>query len=392
VLQLSLPSSHSDLPYPIYLSPPLITMVPVKTAVVLPDGAQIDLIIPLSSGTTLNTLQEVAVERAARHHPASTLQSNDILLQLESQAGPFLHPDDKVEDVISARETVYVVLKQQFISAQPSRSLQAEPSMTSSGYGTDFQLRVITPHLAHCHEDIRTIPLLGNGRVFPASSTLRELREAISNSLDVTLGPGEPQSRECNCKIAEVSSDMASLSAKRKGKILVVSGFSNVTWVDVLEPTHGSIMASLKQYLGETFEETKTIHLKGGDQNDDDLFTLLPVVSVCEKSRHSDVPQSTTASSAFSTLLDLHTAEGPIETPSLDFSVEKLGLTDLLVNGVLSIYAIERRASSSTTKGQILGKDAMFSAADCWVSDQHSDISKYRVYANRRAGIRSFRE
>lgn len=340
-------------------------MAPVKTAVILPGGVRIDLIIPIGSGTTLQALQDLAVERAARHHTATIFPGEDILLRLENETGPFLYTNDKVEDVVSTGDTVFVILGPSLISGSPP---QSEPFVTTTRSADDFQLRVITPYLAHCHEDIRTIPLLGSGKVFSANTTLLELREVIASSLDISLRPEFSQLQECNCSMANMSSGMPHLSTEGSSKILVVSGLSKFAWVDILEPTYGSIMAGLKQSLGEDFEDTKSVHLKGGGQTVGDAFTRLPVVSVCAKSRHSNLPPITTASPAAISMLDLHTAEGPIETSCLNFSIEKLGLTDLVVNGVLSIYAVERRSDSTTIARQILGKDALFSTANHWVS------------------------
>lgn len=366
-------------------------MAPVKTAVILPSGNRVDLIIPISSGSTLTVLQDLAIERAARYDLADISQVTDILLRFESQSGPFLNPDDKVEDVISVGETVFVMLQDSSTSAS-SRRLQSGSSTTSVRSANDFQLRIITPHLAHCHEDIRTIPLLGGGKVFSASSTLRDLRAAIADSLDVSLGPEEQQPQECNCKMAEIGSGMPQISVEGSSKVLVISGFSNIVWVDVLEPTYSSIIAGLRHLLGETFEDVKTVHLKGGDQTDDDLFTRLPVVSVCAKSRHSKMYQTATASPMNTSILDLHTAEGPIQTSCLGFSVEKLGLTDLVVNGVLSIYAVERRADSTASKRQALGKDAMFSTADHWVSSLCYVASNFTEMLTGMPKIRIFQE
>ena len=102
-------------------------------------------------------------------------------------------------------------------------------------------------------------------------------------------------------------------------------------------------MTGLRQIFGDTFEDAKGVHLKGGVQTDDDWFTRLSVVSICAKSRHSSMQHTSKSSSAATSMLDLHTAEGSIETTRLDLRTKNLGLTDLLVNGVPSIYAVERR-------------------------------------------------
>jgi hypothetical protein len=349
-------------------------MAPVKTAVILPTGTQIDLIIPLSSGTSFKALQDLAIERAGRHHSTNVSGVTDILLRLGSRSGPFLFPDDKVEDVASPGETVFVMLTELSPVAFASKEVQAGPSVITSQPPDAFQVRVITPHSAHCHEDIRTIPLLEKGKFFSAQSTLSDLRASIAASLDVLLGPDPPLPQECNCKLADMSSSARHPPMEGKLKVLVVSGFSEVAWMDVLTPTYGSIMAGLRQRLGETFEDNKTVHLKGGNQTEEDVFTNLPVVSVCAKSRHSDMHHQTSTTPPFgvTSALDLHTAEGPIQTSCMDFSAQRLGLTELVVNGVLSVYAVERKADPVSPERQVLGKDAMFSTASHWVSLSNS--------------------
>lgn len=90
-------------------------------------------------------------------------------------------------------------------------------------------------------------------------------------------------------------------------------------------------------------------------------------------------------------MLDLHTAEGPIETTRLDLTVKNLGLTDLVVNGVLSIYAVERRVNFTGTEKQTIGKDAMFSAASHWALPRmtastrgsNAFLASLRVFASK---------
>ncbi|KAF7502960.1 hypothetical protein GJ744_004774 [Endocarpon pusillum] len=365
-------------------------MAPVRTALVLPNGSRVDLIIPSGSGTTLKTLQELAIERAALHHSTDISPVDHVVLRLESQAGPFLHLDDKVEDVISAGETVFVVLSDSSLPAG-LQNMHDESSKINSQFSDDFRLRVITPQSAHRHHEFRTIPLFENGKVFSAHSTLRDLRAAIANNLEIPLWSESPESQECNCKLAEMSCEMPHLFPDRGTKVLIVSGFSDVAWLDVFGNTYAAIVTGLRELLGDTFEDAKSVHLKGGVQIDDNWFTRLPVVSICAKSRHSSMHSTSTSSSVATSMLDLHTAEGPIETTRLDLTMKNLGLTDLVVNGVLSIYAVERRVNLTGTEKQTLGKDAMFSAASHWslprmtasTRGSNAFLASLRVFAHK---------
>lgn len=64
--------------------------------------------------------------------------------------------------------------------------------------------------------------------------------------------------------------------------------------------------------------------------------------------------------------LDLHTSEAPIETINLNLTINEIGLGECAVNGVLSIYAVERTVSTNPpAKGP--GQHAIFMNADFWV-------------------------
>jgi hypothetical protein len=198
-------------------------MPPARTAVILPGGDRIDLVVPLTSGGTLNSLKDLALKRAAQHHPANISDATDVLFRLDGHAGPFLDADDRVEDVVSTGETVFLILKR---PSMPAASLSSQEdgqcsSHTNATASDGFQVRVITTHLAHCHEDVRTIPLLENGKVFSQHATLSDLKSSIAGSLGMTVDSGIFHPRECNCKMAEIISERPVASVADEIKILV---------------------------------------------------------------------------------------------------------------------------------------------------------------------------
>jgi hypothetical protein len=65
-------------------------------------------------------------------------------------------------------------------------------------------------------------------------------------------------------------------------------------------------------------------------------------------------------------ILDLHTSEVPIETINLHLTIDQIDLRDSIVNGVLNIYAVQRKTSGAAIE-RGSGKDAIFSEADYWV-------------------------
>ena len=199
--------------------------------------------------------------------------------------------------MITGEELVFVMLIALSRAEDASQDLLAEPSINSPPSTNGFQLRVITPYLAHCHEDIYTIPLLENGQVFPLVLMLRDLRASVAKSIDIVLAADNPSPQECNCKIAEMIYDAAHPSADGVSKVVVVSTFSQIAWLDIKASTHGAIMAALRDYFGETFEKMKSAHLKVDSETEDGQFSRLPVVSACAKSRHSDMLQTIAESS-----------------------------------------------------------------------------------------------
>jgi hypothetical protein len=65
-------------------------------------------------------------------------------------------------------------------------------------------------------------------------------------------------------------------------------------------------------------------------------------------------------------VLDLHTSELPIETAKLDLTIDQIDLNDSMVNGVINIYVIQRKATGAVINRDS-GKDGIFIEADYWV-------------------------
>jgi hypothetical protein len=73
------------------------------------------------------------------------------------------------------------------------------------------------------------------------------------------------------------------------------------------------------------------------------------------------------------TQLDLHTAEIPIATPKTDLAVDQLGLDGFIVDGVLTLYAVERKllASPSEVRRGFYGKAKIYLTGPHWVRYKH---------------------
>jgi hypothetical protein len=66
-------------------------------------------------------------------------------------------------------------------------------------------------------------------------------------------------------------------------------------------------------------------------------------------------------------LLDLHTSESPITTTRNDISIEDLGLEDMIVDGVLNLFAVIRKATPGFQE-RTVGKNGIYLPNDFWVS------------------------
>jgi hypothetical protein len=66
-------------------------------------------------------------------------------------------------------------------------------------------------------------------------------------------------------------------------------------------------------------------------------------------------------------LLDLHTSESPITTTRNDISIENLGLEDMIVDGVLNLFAVIRKATPGFQE-RTVGKNGIYLPNDFWVS------------------------
>ena len=66
-------------------------------------------------------------------------------------------------------------------------------------------------------------------------------------------------------------------------------------------------------------------------------------------------------------MLDLHTSEAPITTARNDVPLEDLGLEDMVVDGILNLFAVVRRATPEFQE-RAVGKNGIYLANNFWVS------------------------
>lgn len=227
---------------------------------------------------------------------------------------------------------------------------------------------------------------------------LREIISQIAQELGIlTVGDvHESAEAECNCALAaliettipklESSSSasilpMTSTSHNTSHSFVLVSGRSSVEWI---QSECSSYQAALRERFGEHIEQKKyictrtTTPVKGA---------TVEIVSLCSHTRHNFSAQAPKETERVLQVLDIHTVEGPIQTSNFDLTMRAIGLASLAVNGIVTLYAVERRAVANTPPKPI-GKAAFFKATEHWkpqggVSDRglSAFLSCLRVFA-----------
>ncbi|POS69278.1 ubiquitin-conjugating enzyme [Diaporthe helianthi] len=156
--------------------------------------------------------------------------------------------------------------------------------------------------------------------------------------------------------------------------------------------TTAGLQQALCSRFGQDLETRKkiTYHGEARASDDSEIYTKIPVVSLCSKQRH--VPIHARAELDGSDrirpqVLDLHTSELPIHPACFDCSVHALGLGALAVDGIVDIFAVLR--TSSAQLPLLHGKSAIFRDLAHWEpSVAQSDrgmamfLSSLRVFAS----------
>jgi hypothetical protein len=234
--------------------------------------------------------------------------------------------------------------------------------------GEQLQLRVVTPNLAQTHANTDLITPTPNPLAL--TTTLSELRLAVYKHLGLPSGDEEVHELDCNCSAARQIDANASLSEHGVGDLdalhtlVIVYGDNKVAVTPVLEST----LASMKQAARHQLQEKvigKLFHAIGGLVDNDpgyggiERYSKLPILAIC--SHQSHLRQSTDHDTNFGTdsdtviddrglTLDIHTSECPVEITAhnKDITIAAADLEDCAVDGVLTVFAVQRVYSTGT--------------------------------------------
>lgn len=224
-----------------------------------------------------------------------------------------------------------------------------------------------------------------------------------------TLNPKQTSKADIECVV--VPEGLRDSVPSDVPKFTMVFGDNLVETVCAEQASRASIFLALKSKLGEKWEETKLAAIHGGVETEQkyllvcsnyyqrlipnrDAYFSMPVVAICSKARHAaakheklqrksgvrPIPNTTSNSQSEDKVLDctepwarvqetydldLHTSEGYIAVTSTSLTLEQACLDDLLVDGVLNLYCVERENRGDSISD--VGKEAIFGISSAWV-------------------------
>lgn len=197
------------------------------------------------------------------------------------------------------------------------------------------------------------------------SATIKQLHELAARHVSLpAVFENEKIDNECNCNLAKQISEGSS-STKQ---VFLVHGKSIVKRIDLDNATETAVDIAIQSELGHTvFAEKKITRHSGESQSGN--YSRLPVVAICSKARHTPRharvadDEDEDVHHTFR-LVDLHTSEQPISAASMGTKLSDAALGDLIVDGVLDIYVVNRATSGSAANN--IGRSAIFRARPHW--------------------------
>lgn len=327
-------------------------------------AAKPTVVIPFSPQALVGAFAEKIFNRAPRHNIIVTPETHTLTLRLKTQTGAVLDTEDVISDVVLHPETesIYAIF-----TAIPGTtalfSRPAEPATPRTPFpvpvtGDTIEIRLVTADAAK--QDRGSISTFA----IACNATIHELHERAAHHLELPAHFGDRKIRnECNCAFAQKLSDCPPPATG----FYVIYDKSNVCKLDTATNSKSSLDTALQARFGTGLEACKKAHYFGGEPaTAGSEYIKMPVVSICSRGRHipiharsTDLPDDTNEARSY--VLDLHTAEMPIDTACMPSTLQDAGLLGLCENGVLELYSVVR-ASSSTSNLVGLGKEAIFRA------------------------------
>ncbi|KAL6704640.1 hypothetical protein ACN47E_008037 [Coniothyrium glycines] len=312
-----------------------------------------------------------------------------IALHLDKTDGPVLDVKDLLSNILSgANDTVFAVVQATTVTTSPHVERRADQQT--------LQIRVVTPEAARSCLKLGDIPPLTTDLGIDRS--LRDLKGIVQQQLGYPANIGPCPEIECNCSFARKIGHLCSLSPNVEGTvldtILVVSGVNHVVALKIEEMTEDSIRTAAKDY----YFKNKIVTFIGGVQdpahtsNRNTHYLVAPVLSVCSEYAHQPHSFATGdphTSGRCKLIVDIHTFEAPIviTAHNANLSIAEARLHDCAINGVLTIFAVQRWSLGQTYEAGTQGTAAIFKMSKSW---QHPVGESDRGIANMLSTLRVF--
>ena len=147
---------------------------------------------------------------------------------------------------------------------------------------------------------------------------------------------------------------------------LVIYGNKNCQLIKSTHRSRSSILEALREEIGDSIDQRESVTFIR-DPERHLTADCTPIIAICSKGAHRKISDENSLEydAGEGKILDLHTAEAPINTTDLSLTINQLHLQDCIVNGIVTIYAMERTISSAT-RSKARGKQAIFGLSSHW--------------------------
>ncbi|KAH5067630.1 peptidylprolyl isomerase [Parastagonospora nodorum] len=287
----------------------------------------------------------------------SSIKEADATLHLEDADGPVLYAGDALQDVLpGGKETVIVVfeLTQTGKAQPPAQTSQIRKDSLPVGVPS-LRIRLVSPKSARI-SPISTIEPLQDA--IPLSSTLAGLKARVQTHLGLPADDGTPPDLECN---SNLSRKIGHHAAFKRGK----EAFEAAHTVIVVHGNHSILTLPVDGLYKHVLEEAALNLIQPGQAL---TFVGAPFLAICSKKQHAirNSQSTSSASEDRDLIVDLRNSECPIDVTAHNASISlaDAGLADCAIDGILTIFVVQRWASAKSELTQ--GKAGIFQKSAAW--------------------------
>lgn len=205
----------------------------------------------------------------------------------------------------------------------------------------------------------------------PLNCTLTELKARVQVHLGFPADDGICPDLACNCKLAQKIDEDAVLGGDYEAALtaIIVHGNHDILAVPIDEP----YTSHFEEAAQELMQPNKVLTFIGGIQvpsqsDDNKQYIKAPILAICSGQQHAAdyAASANTEIDNRELIVDLHTSECPIYVTKHNGSVTlaEAGLEDCAVDGILTIYAVQRWTVAREELAD--GKAGIFQKSAAW--------------------------